>query len=132
MEAGIEGGYKKPSSRAKSDVAEGTSNLWGSDGSKPHKLDYSHVYIMASDSETLYVGVTNDILRRVYEHKTHSVPGFTKRYNCTKLVYYERSSSIVSAIEREKQLKRWRRSKKVAFIEEKNPNLNDLSKDWYE
>jgi putative endonuclease len=81
-----------------------------------------YVYIMTNRSvTTLYTGVTNDLERRVYEHKHGLVNGFTKRYNVTRLVYYEATDDVRSAIEREKQLKGWLRQRKVALIESVNP-----------
>lgn len=85
-----------------------------------------YVYIMASVSGTLYVGVSNDIIRRVYEHKTDLVDGFTKKYQCHKLVHFEETSDVYSAISREKQIKRWRRDKKELLIKEQNPRWIDL------
>ena len=82
---------------------------------------------MASYKKTLYIGVTNDLLRRVNEHREKIIEGFTKRYNCTNLVYYDHFSDINEAIEREKQLKKWRREKKIWLIESMNPNWVDLS-----
>ena len=90
-----------------------------------------YVYIMTNRVRILYVGVTNDIERRVYEHKHKLVKGFTKRYNLTWLVHYEETSDAVAAIEREKEVKGWRRSKKVALIESMNPKWKDLSLEWY-
>ena len=88
---------------------------------------YYYVYIMASRRNgTLYVGVTNNIARRAYEHKSHVVPGFTKKYNVNKLVYYERFTDINSAIDREKRLKRYHRNWKKDLIEQNNPDWNDL------
>lgn len=89
-----------------------------------------YVYIMASRSGTLYTGVTNDLERRVSEHKRHLVEGFTARYNVTRLVYYEMTSDVEAAIAREKQIKGWLRRKKVALIEEGNPDWHDLSEGW--
>ena len=89
------------------------------------------VYIMASISKVIYIGVTNNIWRRVLEHKQGKIKGFTQKYRCKKLVYYESTNDISVALTREKQLKKWRREKKVALIEEMNPNWEDLSKDWY-
>ena len=87
-----------------------------------------YVYIMASESGTLYVGVTSDISRRVWEHKNHIDPkSFTTKYNINRLVYYEEYDSIRDAIEREKQLKTWRRSKKEELIKRLNPGWVDLS-----
>ena len=91
-----------------------------------------YVYIMTNRVRTLYVGVTNDLVRRVYEHKRKLVPGFTTKYNLTWLAYYEQTSDISSAIAREKQIKSWRRSKKVELIEAMNPRWKDLSLEWYE
>ncbi|MFA4953946.1 MAG: GIY-YIG nuclease family protein [Patescibacteria group bacterium] len=91
-----------------------------------------HVYIMSGASEKLYIGVTNDLERRVFEHKNNSVPGFTARYNLRKLVYHEATENIESAIAREKELKGWLRIKKVNLIESANPGWMDLSREWYE
>lgn len=86
-----------------------------------------YVYIMASQRNgTLYLGVTNDLIRRVYEHKYNLVDGFTKKYNVHKLVYYEETPDVVSAIQREKQLKKWNRKWKLELIEKINPNWDDL------
>ena len=90
------------------------------------------VYIMTNMSGTLYTGMTNDLIRRVYEHKQKLVPGFTKRYNITRLVYYETTGDVNAAIAREKQIKGLRRSKKIALIESMNPAWNDLSLGWYD
>ena len=90
-----------------------------------------YVYIMASISKTIYVGVTNSLERRVYQHKFKVKEGFTSRYNVCKLVYFESTDDITSAIGREKQIKGWRRSKKIELIESMNPNWQDLSADWY-
>ena len=86
-----------------------------------------YVYIMSSSRHTIYVGVTRDLARRVYEHKHKLVPGFTATYNVTMLVYFEHMADIKQAIAREKQIKGWLRSKKTALIESTNPNWNDLS-----
>ena len=75
---------------------------------------------------TLYVGITNDLLRRVYEHKNNLIEGFTKKYNVKHLVYYEECEDVNSAIFREKQLKKWNRKWKLNLIEGFNPNWNDL------
>lgn len=90
-----------------------------------------YVYILASATNyTLYIGVTGDLLRRVYEHKNHLAPeGFTSKYNVHKLVYFEQTSDVRAALEREKQLKGWRRSKKNALIESMNPEWKDLYPD---
>jgi putative endonuclease len=83
---------------------------------------------MTNNSKTLYTGVTNDLERRIFEHKQKMVKGFTKKYNITKLVYYEETCDIDSAIEREKQIKGWLRSKKIGLIESINPEWDDLAK----
>ena len=89
-----------------------------------------YVYVLASDTGTLYVGVTNDLERRVSEHKLGLAKGFTKKYKVSRLLYYEEFSNIYEAIEREKEIKRWRRDKKIALVEEGNPGWIDLAKDW--
>lgn len=91
-----------------------------------------YVYIMTNGVRTLYVGVTNDLARRVYEHKQKLVDGFTKRYNITMLVYYEATTDVGAAITREKQLKGWLRRKKMALVDSMNPRWVDLSQGWYE
>ncbi|MDD5288338.1 MAG: GIY-YIG nuclease family protein [Dehalococcoidales bacterium] len=88
-----------------------------------------YVYIMSNRSSTLYIGVTNDLMKRVYEHKGKFVEGFTKRYAIDRLVYYESCENIESAIAREKQLKGWRRDRKIALIELVNLEWKDLSSD---
>lgn len=91
-----------------------------------------YVYILTNHTKTtLYIGVTNNLERRLYEHKNKLIDGFSKRYNLNKLVYYEETTSIVSAIEREKQLKGYTRSKKDTLIITKNPYWEDLSENWY-
>jgi putative endonuclease len=89
-----------------------------------------YVYIMSNVSRTLYVGVTNDLGRRVYEHKRKAIPGFTRKYNLTMLVYFEAATGIRSAIEREKQIKGWLRVRKVSLVESVNPHWLDLSAEW--
>ena len=91
-----------------------------------------YVYIMTNRSGTLYIGVSNDLVRRVHEHKTKCIEGFTAKYNLTQLVYYEAGSDIREALAREKQLKGWRRSKKLALINSSNPKWNDLSDAWFD
>jgi len=90
-----------------------------------------HVYIMANRSKTLYAGVTNNIAQRVYQHKNKLVPGFTSRYNTATLVYIEETGDVRAAIAREKQIKGWRRSKKIALVESLNPEWDDLSVTWF-
>ena len=94
-------------------------------------MDQYCVYIMASSGRTLYVGVTNDLERRVLEHKEARKQGFTTRYNVTKLVYYDSTTDVRAAITREKELKGWRRGKKVALVESENPEWKDLALRWY-
>jgi len=90
-----------------------------------------YVYMMSSPTRTLYIGVTNDIQRRVSEHKHQEGSGFTSKYNLTLLVYYEITADVRDAIAREKQLKGWLRAKKVALIDAINPEWDDLSAGWY-
>jgi len=90
-----------------------------------------YVYIMAGKSAVLYTGVTNNVERRVLEHKRKLAPGFTRQYNVDRLVYYETWADVRDAIAREKQIKGWLRKKKVALIESKNPGWEDLSAEWY-
>ncbi|HIJ71212.1 MAG TPA: GIY-YIG nuclease family protein [Planctomycetes bacterium] len=87
---------------------------------------------MTSKTGTLYTGMTNNIKKRAYQHKNHLIKGFTDKYKVTKLLYLETFREPSSAIEREKQIKAWRRAKKVALIDTKNPKWEDLSKDWYD
>jgi len=90
------------------------------------------VYIMASKSRVLYTGVTNDLQRRVYQHKNKLVKGFTAKYNVTRLVHFEMTSDVKVAITREKQIKAWTRAKRIALIEATNPTWQDLSETWSE
>jgi putative endonuclease len=91
-----------------------------------------YVYIMASQSRTLYVGVTNNLERRVYEHKEKLDPSsFTSRYNITKLVWFAETNEVIEAIAKEKEIKGWLRTKKKALIQESNPDWRDLSEDWH-
>lgn len=90
-----------------------------------------YVYLMASFRQALYIGVTNNLERRVFQHKTKSHPtSFTARYNINRLVYYETFNDIRDALAREKQIKGWNRSKKIALIEAENPRWKDLSLEW--
>ena len=89
-----------------------------------------YVYIMTNKSRTLYTGVTNDLERRVYEHKQKRIPGFTAKYNITRLIYFEVTEDVGAAIAREKQIKGWLRTKKIALIESVNPGWADLSVGW--
>lgn len=85
-----------------------------------------HVYIMTNHARTLYTGVTNNLARRVSEHKEGTVAGFTRKYRIDTLVYYESYTDVRDAIAREKQIKGWRRSKKITLIESQNPHWEDL------
>ena len=90
-----------------------------------------YVYILTNKSDhVMYIGVTNNLERRVYEHKQELIEGFTKRYHVNKLVYFETTTDVRSAIEHEKQLKGWLRSRKNALVERMNPEWRDLSEDW--
>jgi putative endonuclease len=89
------------------------------------------VYILTNkNATTFYIGVTNDLPKRLFEHRNKLVHGFTSNYNLSRLVYYEATSDVMSAIEREKQLKHWSRDKKERLIERVNPHWNDLSDDF--
>jgi putative endonuclease len=88
------------------------------------------VYIMANASKRLYTGMTNSIRRRTREHKLKLTPGFTTKYNITRLVYFETFEDVRNAIEREKQVKAWTRAKRLALVESTNPRRDDLSREW--
>ena len=91
------------------------------------KKEYNfYVYIIASLTGTLYIGMTNDLIRRIAEHKDGKIEGFSKKYSCKKLVYYEHNSDVYIVISREKQLKKWNRKKKEKLIKMLNPRWNDL------
>lgn len=94
-----------------------------------NNMDKSYyVYIMTNvTNNVLYIGITNDLRRRVYEHKNKLVKGFTSEYHLCKLVYYEQTSDVRAAIEREKQLKRWHREWKMNLIKQSNPEFDDLN-----
>jgi putative endonuclease len=91
-----------------------------------------YVYIMANEAHMLYVGVTNDLQRRVFQHKQKLIPGHTAQHSLTQLVCFETTGDIKSAIAREKQIKDWLRAKKIALIESLNPDWKDLSAKWFE
>ena len=88
------------------------------------------VYILANQSGMLYTGVTGDLARRVLEHKEKTLPGHSSRYNIRQLVYWEEFGDVREAVEREKQIKRWRRAKKVALVESVNAGWRDLAEGW--
>ena len=99
-------------------------------------MKHYYVYIMTSPTGTVYTGtvytgMTNDLARRVSQHKNKVLEGFTKKYGVTRQVYYEVHHDVREAIAREKQIKRWRRSKKIDLIGTLNPLWRDLSEDWY-
>jgi putative endonuclease len=95
------------------------------------KQNNYYVYIMSNwNNKVLYVGMTNDLERRVYEHKYKVIDGFTKKYNCIRLVYYEYTNDVSSAIRREKEIKKWRREKKDALIMRMNPEKKDLAEEF--
>ncbi len=94
-------------------------------------MNQYYIYILASKRNgTLYVGVTNNLERRLYEHKNNLIQGFTSKYKVHSLVYYEQTNDIYSAIKREKQLKGWNRKWKLDLVEKINPEWHDLSVDW--
>ena len=96
-----------------------------------HQHRYS-VYVLGSLSGTLYVGITSNLLFRVRQHKEHTFRGFTAKHDVDRLLYYETYGEVSKGIAREKQLKGWKREKKVALIEKSNPQWRDLSFEWYE
>ena len=89
-------------------------------------------YIVASRSRTLYIGVTGDLRKRMFQHKWKEYEGFTAKYNCDRLVWFEQFQEAGRAIARETQLKKWNRAKKLTLIERMNPAWIDLSRDWFE
>jgi putative endonuclease len=95
-------------------------------------MDHKHycTYIVASLTGTLYIGVTGNLYVRVMQHKNGEIEGFASKYKCNRLVYYEGFDDVYKAIDREKQLKGWRRSKKIALIESINPRWEDLAETW--
>jgi putative endonuclease len=88
-----------------------------------------YVYILRNRTAVLYIGVTNDLQRRLYEHKNRMIPGFTHRYNIDRLIYFETFDDVNIAVHREKQLKGWTREKKLRLIQSSNPNLEEISFD---
>jgi putative endonuclease len=90
-----------------------------------------YVYLLTNwNNKVIYVGITNDLARRVYEHKNKMIKGFTEKYNVKKLVYFEETQDVNTAIEREKEIKKWRREKKNRLVNSINPNWDDLSSGW--
>lgn len=95
------------------------------------RMNQYFVYMLTNwNDKVMYIGVTNNLERRLYEHKNELIDGFTKTYHVHKLVYFEETSDVNAALEREKQMKRWRREKKNALVETMNPTWRDLSEDW--
>ena len=91
-----------------------------------------YVYILSSNTGTLYTGVTNNLLRRMDEHKRGKLEGFTKKYKVNRLIYFEETTDNYAALEREKQIKGWTRKKKLDLVRTLNPKFEDLSEDWFE
>ncbi|MFQ5965210.1 MAG: GIY-YIG nuclease family protein [Candidatus Scalinduaceae bacterium] len=90
-----------------------------------------YIYLITNwNNKVMYVGVTNNLVRRIYEHKSKLVKGFTNRYNINKLVYYEETHDVIAALAREKEIKKWRREKKNQLVNQMNPNWKDLSLEW--
>ncbi|OGP97421.1 MAG: excinuclease ABC subunit C [Deltaproteobacteria bacterium RBG_19FT_COMBO_46_9] len=90
-----------------------------------------YVYLLTNwNNKVIYVGITNDLTRRIYEHKNKMIKGFTEKYNVKKLVYFEETQDVNTAIEREKEIKKWRREKKNRLVNSMNPNWDDLSSGW--
>jgi len=90
-----------------------------------------YVYILTNwNNKVIYIGVTNNLERRIYEHQNKQIEGFTKKYNLNKLVYFEETHDIIAAISREKEIKKWRREKKDALVQKMNPRWEDLTKDF--
>ena len=97
----------------------------------PRQHQY-YVYLLTNrNNKVMYVGMTNDLRRRVYQHKRKLVPGFTQRYNVDKLVYYESTHDVHAAITREKEIKKWRREKKDSLVNAMNPEWKDLTNGWF-
>jgi putative endonuclease len=95
------------------------------------RLEHTYyVYLIASRSRVLYCGITSNLRRRLEQHREGSIDGFTADYNCTRLVWFERFQDVNNAIAREKQIKRWRREKKIALIQQANPTWLDLYESW--
>jgi putative endonuclease len=104
----------------------------GSEGPLWAKREYRfYTYILGSISGTLYIGMTNNLARRIWQHKQHEIAGFTARYGVNRLLYFESFDDVRTAIHREKQLKGWTRQKKIGLIEARNPSWIDLSQEWY-
>src|SRR5215831_17762755 len=109
-----------------------TSNPIGAEYSSAMGDHLYSTYIVASRSRTLYIGVTGDLRRRVFQHKWREYDGFRAKYNCDRLVWFEHFQEVGLAIARETQLKKWSRAKKIALIERMNPSWAVLGRDWFE
>lgn len=95
------------------------------------RLRSYYVYLLTNwNNKVMYVGVTNDLERRIYQHKNKLVKGFTEKYNVNKLVYFEETQDVIAAITREKEIKKWRREKKDQLVNEMNPTWKDISLEW--
>ncbi|MFA6184020.1 MAG: GIY-YIG nuclease family protein [Parcubacteria group bacterium] len=95
-------------------------------------MKHYYVYILTNKKDgVLYIGITNNLERRVCEHKNKKIKGFTEKYNLDKLIFYEETNDVAFAIQREKQLKKWNRKWKIDLIEKDNPNWTDLASSWY-
>ncbi len=121
----------KPFARLKGKLFAAIQGIITIQGSSEMMKQY-YVYILASKSRTLYTGVTDDLVQRVFQHKNKLIQGFTKKYNVTNLVYYEATSDVQAAVQRERQIKGWLRRKKIALIKTTNREWKDLSEGWYE
>ena len=91
-----------------------------------------YVYILTNPGGMLYTGITNNLLRRLYEHRNELVEGYTKKYHISRLIFFEETSDVNIAIAREKELKGWRRRKKLDLIKSSNPTMRDLAEDWFD
>jgi len=105
--------------------------MWNSPRRRSDRPKCFYVYIMAGKNRVLYIGVTNSVTKRVWQHKFGDIEGFTQKYKVNRLVHWESFDDVRNAIAREKELKGWTRAKKVALIEETNPRWKDLAEDWY-
>ena len=94
------------------------------------KMKTYYVYIMSNTTGTLYTGITGNLERRIYEHKNGLGDGFTKKYNITRLIYFEETGDVQTALAREKEIKKWRRAKKLDLVRTVNPKFEDLSENW--
>lgn len=105
--------------------------MWNPPQRRSGRPQCFYVYMLASKSRVLYIGVTNGLAKRVWQHKFGDVDGFTKKYKVTRLVHWESFDDVRNAIDREKELKGWTRVKKMALVEATNPKWKDLAEDWY-